>query len=173
MRQVLDCGDDILEAFFKLALHARPGLQQPQVQAHDLDFAQKFRGRALGDFQGQALNQRGLADTGLAHHNRIVLASPAQNVDHLTDFGLASEHRIDVSGPRLSAEVDAEPGQGAVLGRVVRPGCGRSGAVLRRGRGKFVKPLAQAGQPAVLQQSGGSAVHIALGPRRQGRPQRG
>ena len=61
-----------------------------------------------GDPQGQALGDRGLADTGLADQRGVVLAPPAEGLDHLLDLGVAPDHRVDPAFARVGGEVMAE-----------------------------------------------------------------
>ena len=56
---------------------------------------QRRRHVAGGDAQRQALDQRRLADAGLADDDRVVLPAPHQDVDDLADLAVAAEHRVD------------------------------------------------------------------------------
>ena len=49
---------------------------------------------------GQALGQRGLADAGLAHVQRVVLAPAAQHLDGALDFVRAADQRVDAAFDR-------------------------------------------------------------------------
>src|SRR5206468_2808471 len=51
----------------------------------------------LDDAPCQAFRDRGLADPGLAHEQRVVLAAAAQDLDHAIDFLLAPDQRIDAA----------------------------------------------------------------------------
>ena len=45
---------------------------------------------AGGDAQGEALDDRGLADAGFAGEDRVVLPTPRQNVDDLPDLEITA-----------------------------------------------------------------------------------
>ncbi len=53
----------------------------------------------------QALGDRGLADAGLADQQRVVLAPPAQDLDHPLDLVLAADQRIDLAVARELVQV--------------------------------------------------------------------
>ncbi|MCY1406267.1 hypothetical protein D9M71_215280 [compost metagenome] len=97
--------DDVLQALFELALDARAGLQQAEVEGAHADGLQAVGDVAFGDTQGQAFDQRGLADTGVADQDGVVLAPPAEDVDDLADFVVAPEHRVDTPVPRLGGYI--------------------------------------------------------------------
>jgi hypothetical protein len=48
----------------------------------------------------QPFDHGGLADARLAGQDRVVLAPPHQDVDHLADLGVAADHRIDLAVAR-------------------------------------------------------------------------
>ncbi len=60
---------------------------------------------ALGDQARQALGNRGLADAGFAHVERIVLAAATQDLDGALDLERAADQWIDAAGLRLGIEV--------------------------------------------------------------------
>jgi hypothetical protein len=57
------------------------------------------------DAPGQALGDRGLADAGLAHQQRVVLAAAAQHLDDALDLVLAADQRVDLAVARQLVEV--------------------------------------------------------------------
>ena len=50
-----------------------------------------------GDAPGQALGDGGLAHTGLAHQQRVVLAAAAQDLDDALNLSIAADERIDLA----------------------------------------------------------------------------
>ncbi len=80
-------------------------MQQAEVQAEQLDALQCRRHFPADDAQRQAFDDGGLADPGLADHDRIVLSPPGEDVDHLADRRVAAEHRIELAVTGLLGEV--------------------------------------------------------------------
>ncbi len=130
----LDLVDHRFEPVFKLALDARPGLQQSQVQRPQGHVLQR-RGHVAGrDAQGKAFDHRRLAHARLAGEDRIVLPPPGQDVDDLPDFRIASQHRIDVPAAGAGRQVD----------RVLIQ-CGRLGGAERLARRRSCRPCRRLG----------------------------
>ncbi len=80
-------------------------MQQAEVQAEQLDALQCRRHFPADDAQRQAFDDGGLADPGLADHDRVVLPPPREDVDHLADRRVAAEHRIELAAAGLLGEV--------------------------------------------------------------------
>ena len=57
---------------------------------------QAFGHVAADDALGQAFDDGGLADAGLADQHRIVLGAPGQDLDHAPDLLVAADHRIEL-----------------------------------------------------------------------------
>jgi hypothetical protein len=57
------------------------------------------------DHQGQALDEGGLADAGVADDDRVVLPTPREDVDDLPDLALAAEDGIDLPQARARGPV--------------------------------------------------------------------
>ena len=123
MRALLDLADHVLQAVLELALHARPGLQQPHVEHVNLHALQRRRHAAFGDAQGEALDHRGLADPGLAGEDGVVLAPAHQDVDNLANLGLAADDRIELAFARTRREVEGELVEGWRLRQLGGRGC--------------------------------------------------
>ena len=123
--------DHSLQTAFELALDAGAGLQQAEVQAAQLDAAQRLRHLAGDDAQGQALDQRGLADPGLADHDGVVLPPAGEDVDHLAQCGVAAQHRVELAGAGLGGEVVGEARQRRFAARRRLAGC--AGGLLAEG----------------------------------------
>ena len=60
---------------------------------------------AVHDPLGQPLDDRGLADAGLADEHRIVLGAPGEHLHHPADLLVAADDRIELSLARLVGEV--------------------------------------------------------------------
>ena len=77
----LDLLDHLLEALFEVAAVAGAGQQRAHVEREDGRVLQHVRHLAVHDAAGEALGDRGLADPGLAHEQRVVLLAAAQHLD--------------------------------------------------------------------------------------------
>ena len=73
---VLDLLEDGLEALLELAAVLRTGDQRAQVERDDALVLEALGHVAAHDALGQALDDGGLADTGLADEDRVVLGAP-------------------------------------------------------------------------------------------------
>ena len=93
------------QAFFELAFHRRTGLQCPHVQSPQFHARQALRHIAIDDTQGQAFNNGAFAHAGIADNNGVVLATTAEDVDHLIDFGVAAHHWVQFLVPGQFGEV--------------------------------------------------------------------
>ena len=109
-RRGLHLGDDALEAVLELALHAGAGRQRAEVEREERRLAQLLGDGALGDAQRETLDERRLADAGLADDDRVILAAAGEDVDHLTDLRLAAEDRIELAVEGALGEVGGEAG---------------------------------------------------------------
>jgi hypothetical protein len=63
---------------------------------------------ALGDPAREALDDRGLADAGLADQDGVVLAPAREDLDGLLDLVGAPDDRVDPPGRRVGGQVTAE-----------------------------------------------------------------
>ena len=108
LRAGLHLIDHAAQAIFELALHARAGLQQAEVERAQRDTFERRRHIAGRQPDGETFDDGGLADAGLAGHDRIVLPPPRQDIDDLTDFRIASQDRIDLAGFGLRGQIDGE-----------------------------------------------------------------
>src|SRR5262249_48306145 len=64
------------------------------------------------DAQRQPLDDRRLADAGIADDNGVVLAAPTERVHGALELALAADERVDAAGGRLLDQVDREGGEG-------------------------------------------------------------
>ena len=104
---LLDFLDHLLEAFLEIAAITRSGEQRPHVERKDRAVLQHFGNIALDDALGQAFSDGRLADTGVAHIERVVLGAAAQDLNGAVDLGLPADQRINLAGSGLLVEVHA------------------------------------------------------------------
>ncbi|MNF65893.1 hypothetical protein D3C84_476720 [compost metagenome] len=168
---VLDLLHHPLEAFLELPLDRGAGLHGTEIQGHQLDPAQLLGHLARHHAQGQPLDEGALADTGLTHHDGVVLATTGEDVDHQVDFVIPAEHGIQAALAGLLGHIDGEAGQQAGIGR---QGC--LGRLAAGGRGHLrlgglldplVKLLAQQLAIDLGEHAGHRARQIALGGHQQ------
>ena len=103
----LDLRNHRLQTFFEVAAVARTGQQRAHVEGKDGGVVQHLRNVAVDDPLGQALGDRRLADTGIAHVERIVLGAPTQHLDGAVDFFGTADQRVDAAVAGLAVQVDA------------------------------------------------------------------
>ena len=119
--QLVDEEDDVLraadlvhhglDALLELAAVFRARDHQGEVEGDDLLVAQEFRHVAVGDFLGEALDDRGLAHAGFADEDGIVLRAAAEHLDDALDFVLPADDRIELALLRQLGQVAAEGAQ--------------------------------------------------------------
>ena len=86
-----------LEPLLEFAAIFGAGDQRAQVEGKQLLVMKAFRHVAVDDAQGQSLDDRGLADAGLADQHRIVFGPPRQDLDGAADFLVAPDHRVELA----------------------------------------------------------------------------
>ena len=99
-------GDDGLEAFFEIAAIARSRQQCPHIERVDRCLGQYFGCFASYDLACQTLGDGGLADPGIPHQQRVVLATAAKHLNATFDFLFPSDQRINVAFARFGVQVD-------------------------------------------------------------------
>ena len=102
-----DLLEDGLEPLLELAAVLRAGDHRTEVERDQPLAAQPLRHVALDDPTGEALDDRGLADTGLADEDGVVLRAARQHLDHAPDLFVATDHRVDAALTRVLGEVAA------------------------------------------------------------------
>ena len=164
---------DLLQPFLKIAAIARACQQRAHVEREHSGRRQHFRHFAVDDTLGEPFRDRGLADTGFADEQRIVLLPAAQHLDGAVDLGIAPDHRIDLAVARLLVEVDAVGIErlALFLGILVAFGFGLLVDTAHRARFRHPGPLGDtvadvvdrvvAGHVLLLQEIGG--MRLALG----------
>jgi len=96
-RRVLDLLEDRLQALLKLASILCPGNKGTEIQADDALVLEILRNVPACDPLGQPLDDRGLADPGLADEDGIVLRPAAQNLDDAPHLFVPADHRIELA----------------------------------------------------------------------------
>ena len=109
-----DFVEHALKALLELAAIFRAGDERAHVEREQLLVADRFRHVAIDDAQRQALDDRRLADAGLADQHRIVLGAPRQHLDGAADLLVAANDRIELAVARSVGEV-----AGVFLQRVI------------------------------------------------------
>ena len=114
--------------------------QRAQIERQQPLVFQALRHVAIENPQRQPLDDRGLADAGLADQHRIVLGASGQHLDGAADFLVAPDHGIELAVARglgevagiLFQRVIGILGRGAVGGAPLAQGLDRGVEVLRR-----------------------------------------
>ena len=109
--RLLDRFDHVLQALLEFALDARARLQQSEIEREDADVADDGGHVAFGNPEREPFDQRRLAHARLADEDRIVLAAPREDIDHLPDLDVASEDGVDLAVAGLLRDVDGEAAQ--------------------------------------------------------------
>ena len=91
-----------------------PATIELEVQRHQPLALEALRDVAGDDPLGQALDDRGLADAGLADEDRVVLGAAGQHLDDAADLGVPADDRVDLALAGALGEVD-----GVLLQRLV------------------------------------------------------
>jgi hypothetical protein len=99
---------DLLQALLELAAVLRAGDEGCQVERVDLLALEELGHLARGDAGGEALDDGGLADAGLADQHGVVLRAPRENLHHALDLGLTADHGVALALRSLPREVAAE-----------------------------------------------------------------
>ena len=103
----LDLLDDGLDALLEIAPVAGAGQQHAHVELENGAVGQDLRHLTVDDAFGQSLGDGRLADSRIAHQQRIVLLAAAQHLDGAPHFHFAPDERVDLAVAGLLVEVDA------------------------------------------------------------------
>ena len=99
--------EDRLQPLLELAAVLRAGDQRAHVERDDLLVLQPLGHVLPHDALGQAFDDGGLADAGLADEDRVVLGPARQHLDHAADLVVAADDRIELALARELGEVAA------------------------------------------------------------------
>ena len=94
-----------LQPLLELAPELGAGDQRAHVEGEHALVAQPFRHVAGGDALREALDDRGLADAGLADQHGVVLRAAVEHLHQPLDLDGAADHRVELAQPRQLREV--------------------------------------------------------------------
>ena len=137
-----------LQALLELAAVLGAGDHRTEVEADEPLVLEALGHVALDDAPGQALDDGGLADAGLADEHRVVLGAARQHLDDPADLLVAPDDGIDLPGARRLGEVAAVALEGLVLLLGVLRGDAVAAAHLLHGRQHLLAARRRAGRPA-------------------------
>ena len=86
-----------LQALLELAAELRAGDERAEIEREDALGLETFRNLAVDDALGEALDDRGLADTGLADEHRVVLGAPLQHLHGPANLVVAPDDGIELA----------------------------------------------------------------------------
>ena len=95
-----------LEPLLELAAELRAGDQRAHVEREDALVAQALGHLAVDDALRETLDDRGLADAGLADQHGVVLGAPLQHLDRAADLVVAADHRVELALLGALGQVD-------------------------------------------------------------------
>ncbi|KWT97198.1 hypothetical protein APY03_1758 [Variovorax sp. WDL1] len=98
--------EDALQALLEFAAVLGTGEQGGHVQGQHALALEGLGDLAGDDALGQALDDGGLADAGLADEHRIVLGAALQDLDGAADFLVASDDGVELAQARALGEVE-------------------------------------------------------------------
>ena len=115
-----DLVHDRLEPLLELAAVLGPGDHRRHVEREHPVVLEDVGAQSVGDHQRQALDDRRLADAGLADQHRVVLLAARQDLHHPLDLLGAADRRIELAFRgqlgQVAAEVVERGGLGLLLG---------------------------------------------------------
>ncbi len=130
-----DLLEHLLQPLLEVTAVAAAGDQGAEVEGVELLVLEGLGHLAAHDVLGQALDDGGLADAGLADEHRVVLGAAGQHLHDPLDLFLASDDRVELAlargGGQIAAElVEHERAGGSALGGAALGGTGASGGAL-------------------------------------------
>ena len=90
-------GQHRLEPLLEFAAIFRAGNHRPHVERQELLVLQALRHVAVDDAQSKPLDDRGLADAGLADQHGIVFGPARQHLNRSADFLVTADDRIELA----------------------------------------------------------------------------
>ena len=124
----VDLLEDLLQALLEVTAVAAAGHQRTEVEGVELLVLERLGDLAVHDGLRQALDDGGLADTGLADQHRVVLGAAAQHLHDPLDFLLAADDRVELALHGGGGQVAAELVEHQRRRRVARLATAASGA---------------------------------------------
>ena len=95
-----------LQALLEFAAEFGARDQRAHVERQNALVLQALGHLAVDDALRQALDDRGLADAGLADQHRIVLGAPLQHLDGAADLVVAADDRIELAVAGARGQID-------------------------------------------------------------------
>jgi hypothetical protein len=102
-----DLVEDRLQALLELAAVLGSGQERPHVEGEDRPVPKALRHVPVDDALGEPLDNRRLADTGVANEHGVVLCLPRQDLHDAPDLRVAPDDRVELAGPGLLHQVTA------------------------------------------------------------------
>ncbi len=109
---VLDLLEDGLQPLLELAAVLRAGEQGADVEGDEAAVLEGVGNVAGDDPLGEALDDRGLADAGVADQDRVVLRPAGEDLDDAADLLVAADDRVELALLGGLGEVLAELAEG-------------------------------------------------------------
>ena len=103
-----DLLEHLLQALLEVTAVAGAGDQRAEVERVELLVLERLGHLALDDGLGQALDDGGLADAGLADQHRVVLGAAGQHLHDPLDFLLPADDRVELALAGGLGQVAAE-----------------------------------------------------------------
>src|SRR3954462_10880847 len=105
---LVDLLHHLLQALLELAAVLRPGDERREVERVDLLAAQELGDVGVRDALREPLDDRRLADAGLADEHRVVLRAAREDLHDPLDLGLAAHDGVELALGGELREVAAE-----------------------------------------------------------------
>jgi len=96
-----------LESLFELSAVLGTGNEGAEVETDEALVLQRLGHVASDNALGEALDDRGLADTGLADEHGVILGAAAEHLDDATDLLVTTDHWIELAFAGELREVTA------------------------------------------------------------------
>ena len=100
--------DNAFQPFLEFSLIFRSRDEGAHVEGIDFFALKVLWDVAVNDLLGDALGNRGLADSGFSHEYRVVFGPPAQDLEDSSYFVVPADDRVEFALRSLLIEVDGE-----------------------------------------------------------------
>jgi hypothetical protein len=107
-RSLLDLLEHGLQPLLELAAVLGPGDHAAEVERDQLAVLQRLRNVSVHDALREPLDDRRLADAGLADEDRVVLRAAREHLDRPADLLVSPDDRVELALARVLGEVAAE-----------------------------------------------------------------
>ena len=109
-----DLLEHALQALLELAAVHRARDEGGDVERDQLLVLERLGDVARDDALGEAFDDGGLADAGLADQHGVVLGAAGEHLADAADLAVASDHGVELALTRAVGEVDPELLEGAL-----------------------------------------------------------